>query len=525
MDHADGHAARLGEFEGVAHQVDDDLAQPVRVAAQVAGDVRGQIQVQPEPFFGGHDPEGLDRGPQHPGKVEVDVFQVQASGLDLGQIQDVADDAEQVAGRVADGFQVVDLLGLQARGEQEVGQAQDGIEGRPDFMAHARQKVALGSVGLVRLLLGGAQVGHGAAPVHAVGQLFGHREHEVHVFFGVPDAAVEFLDGHHPQNLLAHPDGDAHPDFGQGPGTGHAGHAHDLAGDAQGVGGADDLGQEVAAFEIAEVVLGQGRRQPRQLFHGGQIPVPVAGHIGEIQAVAPAIRQGHVEMVAGHDLAQDAADDGIDFLGLAGTGDDVGDAEEQGGGLLAFPQVFEGALLFGLFPDGEDDMRGQGDGIGPWPEADQAIDLLPGAGMFEPVLPFEGLAAKAVKQPGLSLPFEKRGRQQKAGRSAEDALPGDAQQGGIGVVDQDVTQVLVDDAHEVRGVGPGLFQAAKHVPRRVTVAAGDEGRGRRSQGPGQGADFGKGGVRGPGFDPAHAIAVQGGPAGRFRQVEGGLPAQ
>jgi hypothetical protein len=71
----------------------------------------------------------------------------QLAGLDLGKVEDVVDDAEQVLGGAMDLLDVVALLGggRDLGLQREVRHADDGVHRRADFVAHVGQEVALGA--------------------------------------------------------------------------------------------------------------------------------------------------------------------------------------------------------------------------------------------------------------------------------------------------------------------------------------------------------------------------------------------
>ena len=81
--HAHDHLALFGELDGVAHQVEQDLAQPGGVADQGVGDVRIHLVDQLQPFLVGAQGKGVqcvtDRCPQG----EVGVVQLELASLDL----------------------------------------------------------------------------------------------------------------------------------------------------------------------------------------------------------------------------------------------------------------------------------------------------------------------------------------------------------------------------------------------------------------------------------------------------------
>ena len=143
----------VGELDGVAGEVEQGLAQPRRVAAQPG---RHRVAVD------------LDRqalGPRRSGddgrdvvedgrEVEVGVLQSQLAGLDLGQVEDVVDDRQQVLARGVDLGQALGLLRRGAGALQQVGQADDGVHRRADLVAHVGQEGALGPVGGLGGVLG-----------------------------------------------------------------------------------------------------------------------------------------------------------------------------------------------------------------------------------------------------------------------------------------------------------------------------------------------------------------------------------
>ncbi len=135
----------LGELDGVARQVDQDLPQPQRVADQGPRDPGVGPEEHLDPFFF----LGLD-GDQA-GQVVQDLVEherhrlhLQLAGLDLGKVEDVVDDPQQRSAGRPDLLQVALLLGGQLGLQGEVGHAEDGVHGGADLVAHVGQKVALG---------------------------------------------------------------------------------------------------------------------------------------------------------------------------------------------------------------------------------------------------------------------------------------------------------------------------------------------------------------------------------------------
>ena len=80
------------------------------------------------------------------------MFQLQATGLDLRDIEDVVDDAEQQASRDVDLAHIFVLTRIKPAFHGQTGHADDGIHRRADFVTHRRQKTTLGLIGQVSFL-------------------------------------------------------------------------------------------------------------------------------------------------------------------------------------------------------------------------------------------------------------------------------------------------------------------------------------------------------------------------------------
>ena len=152
----------LGELEGVAHQVDDDLPQPAVVAHQQVGhvgmDVVGQLQI----LLVGAQGERLHRVAEALPQVERLALQVQLAGLDLREVQDVVDHRQQCLAGITHGGEELALLGRQLALQHQFGHADHGVERRADLVAHIRQERALRPAGGLGSVLGPQQLGIGA---------------------------------------------------------------------------------------------------------------------------------------------------------------------------------------------------------------------------------------------------------------------------------------------------------------------------------------------------------------------------
>jgi hypothetical protein len=89
--------AALRELDGVARQIHEDLAHVHRAAHQLVRHVGADGQVERELLAVGLDLQGAQGGVQQLVKVELDAFELEAAGLDPGDVQDVADQRQRAA--------------------------------------------------------------------------------------------------------------------------------------------------------------------------------------------------------------------------------------------------------------------------------------------------------------------------------------------------------------------------------------------------------------------------------------------
>ncbi len=164
--------AGIGKLHRIAGEIDQDLLQPHRIAAQDQRQGRIDTIYHFQPFFGGTIANQVVQTFKNLIEIEIADVQNQLAGLDLGKIQDVVDDTEQMLRGSADLAQLLALFGLQCGILQQVGQTNDRIHRRADLMAHIRQKRAFGDVGHFRRL-------------HRVRQLFGALDNQLFQFFAV----------------------------------------------------------------------------------------------------------------------------------------------------------------------------------------------------------------------------------------------------------------------------------------------------------------------------------------------------
>ena len=134
--HGEHDLALLGELHRVGQQVEDDLAQARDVAAIAARHVALEQVGDVEVLLDGARRDEVERRLDAVAQVERLRLDVHAAGLDLREVEDVVDDREQRVARVADRGDVVVLLGVELRVEQEAAHADHGVHRRADLVAH-----------------------------------------------------------------------------------------------------------------------------------------------------------------------------------------------------------------------------------------------------------------------------------------------------------------------------------------------------------------------------------------------------
>ena len=138
---AEGHAALLGELHCVADQVDQNLSQASFIALDVARKRRGLVELEVEPLLFGAQAHHVGDVAGHATEVEGSNLQLQASGLDLGHLQHVVDQGQEVLAAAVDDVQALDLGAGQLRiAPHHAREAKNGVQRRAQLVAHVGQK-------------------------------------------------------------------------------------------------------------------------------------------------------------------------------------------------------------------------------------------------------------------------------------------------------------------------------------------------------------------------------------------------
>ncbi len=146
MDH---DFAVVGELHGVGDEIDENLAEPRGIGGDDGRQAGRGLDPEADLLFPGAGGEEGDGGLDAIGENEGRVLDLKPVSLDLGEIEHVVDDGEEVVAALADGFHALALLGIERGGAEEGGHADDGIHRCANLVAHRGEKLGLGARGLL----------------------------------------------------------------------------------------------------------------------------------------------------------------------------------------------------------------------------------------------------------------------------------------------------------------------------------------------------------------------------------------
>jgi hypothetical protein len=136
--------ALVGELDGVAHEVHEDLAEPPGVAEDRPRYLGKNAAAEFEPLL-------VAACSQQPHSVLDDVAEIegraverQLAGLDLRGIEDVVDEGQQRLARLLHRAEVLQLFAGERRPERQLGHADDRVHRRANLVAHVGEELALG---------------------------------------------------------------------------------------------------------------------------------------------------------------------------------------------------------------------------------------------------------------------------------------------------------------------------------------------------------------------------------------------
>ena len=146
--------AFFGEFQGIADQVHNDLAQPDRVTMHEAAQCGYDFYFKIETLFPRIQFQQAGGCLDRPSQIEVAELQFQPSGFQFRDVEDVVNHPQQRTCGIAHGFGTFQLLAVEIAPQQDFAHAYDAIHRRADFVRHVCQKLGLGSIRQFRLRSG-----------------------------------------------------------------------------------------------------------------------------------------------------------------------------------------------------------------------------------------------------------------------------------------------------------------------------------------------------------------------------------
>jgi hypothetical protein len=147
--HRQADRTPLRELDRIAGQVVDHLAKPVRIAQHALRYRTVDLGQEDQARGGRAHPQHRDRLLDEHARVVDGALQAQLAGLDLREVEDVVDQAQQRLAAGAADVEVPSLLHRQLGVEQQGGHADHAVHGRADLVRHVGQEFALGGAGLL----------------------------------------------------------------------------------------------------------------------------------------------------------------------------------------------------------------------------------------------------------------------------------------------------------------------------------------------------------------------------------------
>ncbi len=152
-----------GEFDGVAQEVEQHLAQAAGVERHLRRQLLDSGQVELQPFGLGLRPHRLDQRLEEGGGVDRLRVELEVAGGDFFEVEHVAHQGQQVLAAGAQVLDVAPLVAVERGAFEQAGQADHPVERSAQLVAHVGQEAALDLIGLLGLFAGPAGVRLGAA--------------------------------------------------------------------------------------------------------------------------------------------------------------------------------------------------------------------------------------------------------------------------------------------------------------------------------------------------------------------------
>ncbi len=156
--HTDLDKPLLGEFQGVAAQIDQNLQQLRLIALHITGQARGDSHIEPQPLGRGGHLEHIGDLLHQIGQCKRLPVELILAGFQFGVTEDVIDQLQQQARGRRHLGQILALAGAQLHRQHQIGEPDHRIQGCAQLMSDYCKELAFGPVGTLRLLLGPTQL-------------------------------------------------------------------------------------------------------------------------------------------------------------------------------------------------------------------------------------------------------------------------------------------------------------------------------------------------------------------------------
>ena len=137
----------VGELDRVAHQIGEDLAHAHGVALEFGRQIMRQHADHLQAFGCGRARAKVAHVLHELARAEADVLDLELAGLDLGEVEHVVDEAQQVLAGLVHRIGEAALLRVQRRVVQQLGHAEDAVHRRANLVTHGGEELALASTG------------------------------------------------------------------------------------------------------------------------------------------------------------------------------------------------------------------------------------------------------------------------------------------------------------------------------------------------------------------------------------------
>ena len=152
---AEGHAATVGELEGVGQQVAQDLFGALAVGEQHLWKLALLLDLETQATLASQWREHIAQAFQHARQRRALGAHLELAGLDLGDVEDVVDQVEQIVTGRIDRLGELDLFIVEVAGgvlRQQLGQDERAVQRRAQLMAHVGEELGLVATGALQFL-------------------------------------------------------------------------------------------------------------------------------------------------------------------------------------------------------------------------------------------------------------------------------------------------------------------------------------------------------------------------------------